>query len=186
MEDAMPADFESILCVAPKIVAAQFVLCAGGKPERGQWPTLPQNDPTEHQHSPVTELTPENLLNKLNLVQVCFTHNLICKRALPAWQQLQVSTPTCFAADLRDSRTRSSFVAGIRLVFSTIDTLSIGDLWYPSMGRRSELLPGTLDMLILKTLTRGSMHCGRISSIQENCHELDDSHASETTSSRRP
>jgi PadR family transcriptional regulator, regulatory protein PadR len=26
------------------------------------------------------------------------------------------------------------------------------------MGRRSELLPGTLDMLILKTLTRGSMH----------------------------
>jgi hypothetical protein len=33
MEDAMPADFESILCVAPKIVAAQFVLCAGGKPE---------------------------------------------------------------------------------------------------------------------------------------------------------
>jgi PadR family transcriptional regulator PadR len=26
------------------------------------------------------------------------------------------------------------------------------------MGRKSELLPGTLDMLILKTLTRGAMH----------------------------
>jgi transcriptional regulator len=26
------------------------------------------------------------------------------------------------------------------------------------MGKKSELLPGTLDMLILKTLTRGAMH----------------------------
>jgi PadR family transcriptional regulator, regulatory protein PadR len=26
------------------------------------------------------------------------------------------------------------------------------------MGKRSELLPGTLDMMILKTLTRGAMH----------------------------
>ena len=96
MEDAMPADFESILCVAPKIVAAQFVLCAGGKPERGQWPTLPQNDPTEHQHSPVTELTPKNLPNRLNLVQVCFTHNLICKRALPGLATVAGINPYVF------------------------------------------------------------------------------------------
>ena len=27
-----------------------------------------------------------------------------------------------------------------------------------AMGKKSELLPGTLDMLILKTLTRGAMH----------------------------
>jgi len=26
------------------------------------------------------------------------------------------------------------------------------------MGKKSDLLPGTLDMLILKTLTRGAMH----------------------------
>ena len=26
------------------------------------------------------------------------------------------------------------------------------------MDKKSELLPGTLDMLILKTLTRGAMH----------------------------
>jgi hypothetical protein len=61
---------------------------------------LPQNDPTEHPHTPVTELTPKNLPNRLNLVQVCFTHNLICKRALPGLATVAgINLYACFAAD---------------------------------------------------------------------------------------
>jgi PadR family transcriptional regulator, regulatory protein PadR len=39
-----------------------------------------------------------------------------------------------------------------------IDTLSIDDLWFRAMANRAELMPGTLDMLILKTLTRAPLH----------------------------
>jgi PadR family transcriptional regulator, regulatory protein PadR len=39
-----------------------------------------------------------------------------------------------------------------------IDTLSIDDLWFRTMANRAELMPGTLDMLILKTLTRAPLH----------------------------
>jgi PadR family transcriptional regulator PadR len=41
---------------------------------------------------------------------------------------------------------------------SAVDTLSIDDLWLTAMANRAELMPGTLDMLILKTLTRAPLH----------------------------
>src|ERR1700741_813953 len=41
---------------------------------------------------------------------------------------------------------------------SVVDTLSIGNLWFRAMANRAELMPGTLDMLIMKTLTRGALH----------------------------
>jgi PadR family transcriptional regulator PadR len=41
---------------------------------------------------------------------------------------------------------------------SAVDTLSIDDLWLMAMANRAELMPGTLDMLILKTLTRAPLH----------------------------
>src|ERR1700741_432749 len=41
---------------------------------------------------------------------------------------------------------------------SVVDTLSIGNLWFRAMANRAELMPGTLDMLILKTLTRAPLH----------------------------
>lgn len=40
----------------------------------------------------------------------------------------------------------------------SLDFLSIDNLYIESMARKSELLPGTLDMLILQTLTRGALH----------------------------
>lgn len=40
----------------------------------------------------------------------------------------------------------------------SLDFLSIDNLYIDSMARKSELLPGTLDMLILQTLTRGALH----------------------------
>jgi PadR family transcriptional regulator, regulatory protein PadR len=39
-----------------------------------------------------------------------------------------------------------------------IDNLSIDDLWFVAMANRPELMPGTLDMLILKTLRRAPLH----------------------------
>jgi PadR family transcriptional regulator PadR len=39
-----------------------------------------------------------------------------------------------------------------------VDTLSIDVLWFRAMANRAELMPGTLDMLILKTLTRAPLH----------------------------
>jgi PadR family transcriptional regulator PadR len=42
--------------------------------------------------------------------------------------------------------------------FFTIDFLSIDGLWLFDMAKKPDLLPGTLEMLILKTLTRGPMH----------------------------
>src|SRR5882672_5552691 len=39
-----------------------------------------------------------------------------------------------------------------------VDTLSIDNLWCRAMANRAELMPGTLDMLILKTLTRAPLH----------------------------
>ena len=47
---------------------------------------------------------------------------------------------------------------GPEVATQAIDKLSIDSLWLPFMSRKSELLPGTLDMLILKTLSRGPMH----------------------------
>ena len=43
-------------------------------------------------------------------------------------------------------------------VYLAIDNLCIDRLYIGSMGKRPELLPGTLDMLILKTLGRAPMH----------------------------
>jgi len=40
----------------------------------------------------------------------------------------------------------------------SIDMLPIDNLWLATMATKPELLPGTLDMLILKTLARGSLH----------------------------
>jgi PadR family transcriptional regulator, regulatory protein PadR len=40
----------------------------------------------------------------------------------------------------------------------TVDNLSIDDLRLRAMANRPELMPGTLDMLILKTLTRAPLH----------------------------
>lgn len=39
-----------------------------------------------------------------------------------------------------------------------IDYLPIDNLYIGSMTKRTELLPGTLDMLILRTLERGPLH----------------------------
>src|ERR1700749_4214779 len=39
-----------------------------------------------------------------------------------------------------------------------IDFLSIDSLYISSMAKKPDLLPGTLDMLILKTLTRAPLH----------------------------
>jgi len=39
-----------------------------------------------------------------------------------------------------------------------VDILSIDNLWFWAMANRAELMPGTLDMLILKTLTRAPLH----------------------------
>lgn len=39
-----------------------------------------------------------------------------------------------------------------------IDLLSIDRLYVRNMVKKPDLLPGTLDMLILKTLTRGALH----------------------------
>jgi PadR family transcriptional regulator PadR len=39
-----------------------------------------------------------------------------------------------------------------------VDNLSIDSLYIRPMEKRSELLPGTLDMLILKTLARAPLH----------------------------
>src|SRR5579862_9530717 len=41
---------------------------------------------------------------------------------------------------------------------SVIDFLSIDNLYIIAMAKKPDLLPGTLDMLILKTLTRGPLH----------------------------
>jgi PadR family transcriptional regulator, regulatory protein PadR len=45
----------------------------------------------------------------------------------------------------------------VRPVSLSLDSLSLGDLYIVSMGK-PDLLPGTLDMLILKTLTRAPLH----------------------------
>ncbi len=39
-----------------------------------------------------------------------------------------------------------------------LDSLSLGNLYISAMAKRPELLPGTLDLLILKTLTRAPLH----------------------------
>ena len=39
-----------------------------------------------------------------------------------------------------------------------LDSLSLGNLYINAMAKRPELLPGTLDLLILKTLTRAPLH----------------------------
>lgn len=39
-----------------------------------------------------------------------------------------------------------------------LDSLSLGTLYISAMAKRPELLPGTLDLLILKTLTRAPLH----------------------------
>jgi len=39
-----------------------------------------------------------------------------------------------------------------------IDKLYIDNLWLRAMPNKPDLLPGTLDMLILKTLTRAPLH----------------------------
>src|ERR1700684_4690117 len=39
-----------------------------------------------------------------------------------------------------------------------VDILCIDNLWLTAMANRPELMPGTLDMLILKTLTRAPLH----------------------------
>jgi PadR family transcriptional regulator PadR len=39
-----------------------------------------------------------------------------------------------------------------------IDNLSIDSLYVQPMGKKPELLPGTLDMLILRTLARAPLH----------------------------
>src|ERR1700684_4379387 len=39
-----------------------------------------------------------------------------------------------------------------------VDILCIDNLWLTAMANRAELMPGTLDMLILKTLTRAPLH----------------------------
>ena len=39
----------------------------------------------------------------------------------------------------------------------TIDNLSIDSLWLSAMANKPELMPGTLDMLILKTLKRAPL-----------------------------
>jgi PadR family transcriptional regulator PadR len=41
---------------------------------------------------------------------------------------------------------------------SPIDALPIDDLYVYPMPKKSDLMPGTLDMLILKTLTRAPLH----------------------------
>jgi len=41
---------------------------------------------------------------------------------------------------------------------AAVDILSIDNLWFRPMANRAELMPGTLDMLILKTLTRAPVH----------------------------
>ena len=41
---------------------------------------------------------------------------------------------------------------------AAVDILSIDNLWFRPMANRAELMPGTLDMLILKTLTRAPLH----------------------------
>ena len=47
-------------------------------------------------------------------------------------------------------------IAGVR--HTSIDSLSIDNLYVRNMAKKSELMPGTLDMLILKTLTRAPLH----------------------------
>jgi PadR family transcriptional regulator len=39
-----------------------------------------------------------------------------------------------------------------------LDFLSIDNLWFGSMAGKSELLPGTLDLLVLQTLKRAPLH----------------------------
>jgi PadR family transcriptional regulator, regulatory protein PadR len=45
-----------------------------------------------------------------------------------------------------------------RLCYRSIDALPIAVLWLLAVAKKSDLLPGTLDMLILKKLSRGPMH----------------------------
>src|SRR6202041_3858640 len=40
----------------------------------------------------------------------------------------------------------------------SIDNLSIDNLWLQAMANKPELMPGTLDMLILQTLKRAPLH----------------------------